>query len=50
MEPIRRLIRLGIPYDCAEDVVRWYMTRNDEEGLENYIENIKARRTEVSFR
>ena len=49
MEPIRRLIRLGVPYDRAYDVVRWYMDRDDEEGLDNYIENIKARRMEVGF-
>lgn len=50
MDSISRLICLGIRPDCAVDTVNWFLNRGDEQGLEQYIENIRNRRVEVSER
>lgn len=46
---VYRLISAGIRPDCANDTVRWYRERGDEEGLERYIRS-KENRVEVSCR
>ena len=46
---VYRLIAAGIRPDCAHDTVRWYRQRNDEEGLERYIQS-KENSREVSCR
>ena len=45
-----QLLSLGIRPDCALDIVHWYTVRGDEDGLQDYIENIRKRRTEASNR
>lgn len=50
MTDIDRLLAIGVRYDCALDIVHFFRTRNDLAGLEEYIENIKSRKVEVSDR
>lgn len=42
MNDVLRLVQLGMSIDCAEEVVRWYRTKNDEDGLESFITSIEA--------
>lgn len=50
MSPVDRMIALGMfPHDaiCIE---KWFLSRNDPEGLERYIENKKNFNPEASER
>lgn len=47
--PYFRLLAAGIRADCAAQTIREFENRNDEEGLERYINEVECR-TEASDR
>lgn len=42
MKDVLRLTQLGMSIDCAQDVVMWYKSKGDEDGLEAFISAIEA--------
>ena len=50
MSPVERMIQLGMFADDAYAIQKWFLDRNDLEGLERYIENRKNFNPEVSDR
>ena len=50
MSPVERMIQLGMFTDDAYAIQKWFLDRNDLEGLERYIENRKNFNPEVSDR
>ena len=50
VSPVERMIQLGMFADDAYAIQKWFLDRNDLEGLERYIENRKNFNPEVSDR
>ena len=50
MSPIERMIQLGMFADDAYSIQKFFLERNDLEGLERYIQNRKNFRMEASDR
>lgn len=42
LKDVLRLTQLGMSIDCAQDVVMWYKSKGDEDGLEAFISAIEA--------
>lgn len=50
MSPVDRMIALGMcPHDAAS-IEKWFLSRNDQEGLERYIMDKKNFNPEASDR
>lgn len=50
MTPVERMIQLGMFADDAIAIQKYFETRNDPDGLERYIANIKNFGSEASDR
>ena len=50
MTDIDLLLAIGVRYECALDIVHYFRVRGDLSGLDEYIENIRSRKMEVSDR
>lgn len=47
MNAIQRLVSAGMRYENAADIAMWYLSRNDEKGLESFVRSAEETKEEM---